>query len=513
MKEDSCFSMVFGAKNPQEAAAYLEFIVEFLKTPLEINSDPLMFFRAAVYSIIFLSSEDPSRLHYQAAREILQEAGGDELASEEKARDLLARALVKECQEFASLFIPFDPHALTREKLFAEDKRLSLDVFFANHLAKLGSSGKSLSEALLSASSSWQKSYQEDRQALSLFRLWVDFDIPPYYCRYLKLLAEVLWKDRVEAQFQKTQKHPPALTLSVQKPLTRLFSSRIYPMVHQEKTTLLYEGKIAAEGPFVEPKYSALLAKGIQNLGSIYHHKLLRYECQTGYENWIAGKTDPRILRFERGETEIAEILGFKFKQAPGIIKSLLYAQSHMNFHFDDQSLGQLISLKHFKSPTTHREEGLEIILGAQLMPYYTFQTDRKNRLLVPLPSLPPFVSAPQYHAGQALLQMLVMEEFTHQSIELATTDGIEISDEKWDEFLKLSALPVSVFKQVRYRWLADGDDGPRFLVQLSKDRYRLGDFYAKELKFLHSQGALRKDRQIQAQHSVRKRKALVSIA
>ncbi|HAB99071.1 MAG TPA: hypothetical protein DCE71_04545, partial [Parachlamydiales bacterium] len=343
--------------------------------------------------------------------------------------------------------------------------------------------------------------------------LWVDFDIPPYYCRYLKLLAEVLWKDRIETQFQKTQKHLPALTLSVQKPLSRLFSSRIYPMMHQEKTSLLYEGKIVAEATCLEPKYSALLAKGIQSLGSIYHHKLLRYECQKGYENWIAGKSDPRILRFERGETEIAEILGFKFKQAPGIIKSLLYTQSHMNFFFDDQSLGQLISLNHFKSPSTHREEGLEIILGAQLMPYYTFQTDRRGRLLVPLPSLPPFVSAPQYHAGQALLQMLVMEEFTHRSIELASNNGIEILDEKWGEFLKRSGLPVSVFKQVRSRWLIDGDDGPRFLIQISKDRYCLGEFYAKELKFLHSQGALRKDRQLQAQISVRKRKSLLSIA
>ncbi len=505
--------MVLGESDPQEASAYLEFIVEFLKTPLEMNSDPLMFFRAAVYSILFLSSEDPSRLHYQAAREILLEAGGEELACEEKARDLLARALVKECQAFASYFLPFDPHSLTEEKLLSKEKILSLDALFSEHIAKLGPHGKSLSSALLSASLSWYQHYLKDRQALSLFRLWVDFDIPPYYCRYLKLLAEILWKDKIELQFQKTQKHLPALTLSVQRPLTRLFSSRAYQMTHQEKTTLLYEGKIVAEATCFEPKYASLLSKGIQSLGSIYHHKLLRYECQAGYENWIAGKTDPRIIRFERGETEIAEILGFKFKQAPAIIKSLLYAQSHMTFHFDDQSSSQLISLKEFKSPSTSREEGLEIILGPQLMPYYTFQTDRRGRLLVPLPNLPPFVSAPQYHAGQALLQMLIMEEFTHQSIELAASQAIEISEEKWDEFLKQSGLPLSVFKQARYRWLADGDDGPRFLVQVDKHRYLLGDSYLKELKFLYSQGALRKDRQIQAQMSVKKRRSLLSSA
>ncbi|HAB99072.1 MAG TPA: hypothetical protein DCE71_04550, partial [Parachlamydiales bacterium] len=171
MKEDLSFSMALSSQNPEEASAYLEFIVEFLKTPLEVNSDPLMFFRAAVYSILFLSSEDPSQLHYQAAREILQETGGEELASEEKARDLLAKALVKECQSFASLFLPFDPHALTQEKLFTPENKLSLDVFFAAHIAKLGSHGKSLSAALLSASSSWYQNYVKDLQALSLFRL------------------------------------------------------------------------------------------------------------------------------------------------------------------------------------------------------------------------------------------------------------------------------------------------------------------------------------------------------
>lgn len=499
-----------GKGNLLESTDYSEFIGEFLKSPLEMNSNPLMFFRAAVYSILFLSSEDPCRLHYQAAREILREVQGAQLESEEKARDLLARSLVKECQLFASLFPPFDPHALSEEKLFTRDGILSLDSLFADHIAKIGPHGKKISAALLTASLGWRQDYVQDRQALALFRLWVDFDIPPYYCRYLKLLAEILWKDRVETQFQKTQKHLPALTLTVQRPLSRLFSSRTHKMMHQEKTTLLYDGKIVAEATLLESKHAVLLAKGIQSLGSIYHHKLLRYECQAGYENWIAGKTSPGVIRFERGETEIAEILGFKFKQAPAIIKALLYVQSRMTFYFDDQSSGHLISLNEFKSPSTSREEGLEITLAAQLMPHYTFQTDRRARLLVPMTSLPPLVSAPQYHAGQVLLQMLIMEEFTCQSLDLAGIGSIEISEEKWAAFAKQCALPISIFNQARYRWLADGEDGPRFLIQVDKNRYLLSEAYAKELKFLCSQGDLRRERQLQAQNSVRKRRLLL---
>ncbi|MCC6127953.1 MAG: hypothetical protein IT584_01995 [Chlamydiae bacterium] len=481
----------------------MEFILEFLKTPIEENRNLSMFFRAAVYSILFLSAEDPSRLHYQAARETLQEIGGDDLASEEKARDLLARALVKQCQLFAKNFLPV---SWENERIFSPNGLLDLDERFARELEKIGPLGKEMGRALIEASKSWKKNYDLDQNGLALFRLWVDFDIPPYYCRYLKLFAEILWKDSVEAQFQRDQKHLPALTLTVQRPLSRLFSSRVSSVVRDEKTSLFYEGKIVAEAHSLEPKYATLLAKGIQNLGSIYHHKLLRLECQRGYENWISGKTDPQIIRFDRGETQIAELLGFKCKQAPSIIKSLLYAQSCMTFYFDDQNTSQLISLEEFSSQCTHRSEGLQIALSPQLMPNYTFQTDRRGRLLVPLSAFPPFVSAPQYHAGQALLQMVILEEFTNQSIELATNQSIEITEDKWREFLKKSNLPLSVYKAVLQQWI--GHDPSCLLTPIAEDRYALGPSYAKEHKFLSSQGSLRKNRQIQAQISVRKRRA-----
>lgn len=489
------------SRQVSENLAYMEFILEFLQTPIEKNQNLSMFFKAAVYSIVFLSAEDPSRLHYQAARETLLEIGGENLENEEKARDLLARALVKQCQIFARNFSPLSWESTP---IFSSNGILDLDEKFALQIEKIGTHGKAMSGALLAASKSWKEIYDQDQNGLALFRLWVDFDIPPYYCRYLKLLAEILWKDSIEAQFQKDQKHIPALTLSVQRPLSRLFSSRIASIITPEKVSLFYEGKIVAEAPTLEPKCAALLAKGIQNFGSIYHHKLLRLECQAGYENWVSGKTDPHILRFDRGETQIAEMLGFKFKQAPSIIKSLLYAQSRLTFHFDDQSAASLICLEDFTSENTHRSEGLQIALSPQLMPYYTFQTDKRSRLLVPLSSLPPFVSAPQYHAGQALLQMLILEEFTHQSIDLSTHQSIEIPEEKWRDFLKKSNLPLSVFKSVLQQWIKEDS----FLICVEPDRYTLGPAYTKESKFLTCQGAIRKDRQIQAQISVRKRRA-----
>ncbi|MBF8264053.1 MAG: hypothetical protein HW387_1718 [Parachlamydiales bacterium] len=505
--------------NTEPASSYSQFIESFLKKAGDNKNDFLAFYQAAATAINFLSAEDPFKIHYFVAREVLREAGGAKLEKEEKARDLLARELVKECKEFAQRALAkqlFQKNcgdntvfldAMPDERIiFAKDGRLFLDEMFSVHIAKIGMQGKKLAEELSQASKSWYRIFLADRLALPLFRLWVDFDRPPYYCRYLKLLAEILWKDRVEAQFEKNKKHLPALTQSVARPVSRFLSSRAEVALQNDQPTVVYEGKTVAEVAAIDPKLMPLVTKGTQYLNSIYHHKLLRYQCKAGFENWVQGRADPRVMRYDRGETEMAEILGFKFKEAPSILRSLLHAQAHMNFYFDDGSRGNLIVLREFRSRITNREEGLEIILGTQLMPYYTFQTDRRGRLLVPVPDLPPLVSAPQYHAGQALLQMLVMEEFTNKSVDLALLGSIEISEERWNEFNQQSGLPHSVFKQALARWLVDGDDGSRFLVQTDPNRFTFGEKYKKELNFLRSQGLMRKDRQAQGRISVRKR-------
>jgi hypothetical protein len=500
------------------ATPYIEFIEEFQKTAHENEHDLLTYYQAAASTIHFHSVDGPDKIHEHAAKEVLLEQRVLNNANEEIEQ--LARELIRECQEFALRAIPeplfqkngvdkkIQLDALPDERfLFSPDGRLYFDKLFSLHIAKTGLHGKKLSEELERASKMWYQTYLSDRLVPPLFRLWIDFERPPYYCRYLKLLAEILWKDRVEGQVEKNKKHLPALTQSVARPVSRFLSSRAEVLTGGGQPSVVYEGKTVAEIAAIDPKLMPLVTKGTQWLNSIYHHKLLRYECKAGFENWVQGRADPRVMRYERGETEIAEILGFKFKEAPSILKSLLHAQAHMNFYFDDGSRGNLIVLREFRSRITNREEGIEVVLGTQLMPYYTFQTDRRGRLLVPVPDWPPLISAPQYHAGQALLQMLIMEEFTNKSIDLATQGSIEIPEERWNEFFKQSGLPQSVFRQARARWLVDGDDGPRFLLEVSPGRYTFGEKYHKELNFLRSQGLMRKDRQEQGRNSVRKRK------
>jgi hypothetical protein len=212
-------------------------------------------------------------------------------------------------------------------------------------------------------------------------------------------------------------------------------------------------------------------------------------------------------LRFERGCSEIAERLGLKNNKSIEEIKNILHAQAHLQFHFDDGSSGNLIVLSKFRSSASGREDGIMITLGPQLLPHYTFQTSKRDRLLIPVPDLPPLISSSNSHASQAALQMLVMQEFADQSIELSEVGSVEITEKTWQDLAKESGLPPSIFKQALDRWLNDGDDGPRFLVEVESGRYSFGPAYQKEEAFLKDQGVLRKQRQKSGEKSVISRK------
>ena len=99
-----------------------EFIPRFLSDKSVFNNDDIVIcFRCALYTINYLSTEDPSKLHYQAAKEALKENRDENLAANEKARDLLAREIVNECNSLALKIIPTE---LLQENVAEEGKGL-----------------------------------------------------------------------------------------------------------------------------------------------------------------------------------------------------------------------------------------------------------------------------------------------------------------------------------------------------------------------------------------------------
>lgn len=478
---------------------YLDFLNQYKVRNPEIGSFVVAQMKAVKSQVGFLSLN--ASLCGKVVEETLHECGGEEVCSTNLAKTILQEEVSKECRNFCLL-------SESKSAYFSQSGRLTLDELFSSYISKIGPHGKKLSCELNEASMAWSTHFWRDRKTSRLFKLWSDSQRPPYYCRFLKLLAEVLWKDRALSQVEKGEKHVLAITQSVYRPLIRILSAKTNVHFDSRGVFLLCEGKVLGKTSFIDTKRTSLIMKGARLFSSIYHHRLLRLFCKKGFERWVQGSAEANILRFERGETEIAEELGCKFKDAPSLIKALLHAQAYMHFSFDDGSEASLIELRSYSSIGTNRCHGLEIVLCEQLMPHYTFQTTRQRRLLVPIPNFPEFVSASQFQSGQAILQMLIMEEFTSRSLELVVDGSVNISPDRWNYFFRESALPLTVFRRTLESWIGRDPEKSFFLIEVEKNRYVLGTRVHKENRFLLHQGSIRRERQRQGRMSVKKRPA-----
>ena len=85
----------------------------------------------------------------------------------------------------------------------------------------------------------------------------------------------------------------------------------VIPKQVNDKHHMIHEGKVIATLPIIDPKLIPAVTKGAGSFNSWYHHNLIRYECRAGFENWASGEADVRLLKFDRGFTEIVEKLGF----------------------------------------------------------------------------------------------------------------------------------------------------------------------------------------------------------
>jgi len=510
-----------------------------MSNDLKSTDSDIVWMTVAFQNIRFYSNKDPSLFHFRIARDFLKNEFKEE--PDDKAVDLLARKLVKACEEFFDYIVKMlyaeeidFPllEALSDEKgylvpesffvpgfIYEKDGCNLLDVTFANYLSSVGETGMEAAARIIELSKKKHGKYKESNYSPETRHLswWLWINKQPneqttIWSNYVNtVLVEVIWKDRCLDSWQKErqrgEKNVPALTHCVHLSVTKILSHSTQTQTINNCIHMINSGKIIAIIPTIDQRLMTIVTKGAGSLNSIYHHKLIRYECRVGFENWVQNKPDIRVLSFEGGCSEITERLGLTSNRANEEIKAILHAQAFMHFNFEDGSSGNLIALRHFRSRGCNRDDGIEIVLGTQLLPHYTFKAPKKERLLIPVPELPPLVSAPQYHSGQALLQMMIMEEFTEQSIMFVNQRSIEILPEKWEKFAKETGLPNSVFRKVMERWVRDGDDGPRFLITVDRNHYALGESYKKETQFLECQGALRKSRQRDGELSAKLRK------
>jgi hypothetical protein len=263
-------------------------------------------------------------------------------------------------------------------------------------------------------------------------------------------------------------------------------------IVVQNSSTTFYasSGKQIASLACIDPKITGLVQKGIEAFSSLIGHRLLRWQIRTGFESWIQRKEDPRLICTTGGYEGIAGLIGCSGShKAISIVKSLLYAQAYARFSFHDGSHGNMILLREAELHRNGEPSKINIILGEFLLPNYTHVLPKgEKRRLIPIPALPPLIGSHNTHAAQALLQLLILEEFSDQSIIFAGRGDIELPIQAWTELASEAGLPRSILGRVIEEWA-----NRNFLNQICNDRYSLGGSYLLEAEFLRCQGQMRR--------------------
>ncbi len=509
-----------------------------IRSEIELPSynKPHVLYQLIKQFISVLSTQDPNRMHYEIAREIL-EREDPQLLENNNLVDIFARELCNHFKllntklippkNFQELFVTLQPltYKAIQQEGFRSDPSLDVlelpdgidqsftkngkyiwDLIFCALLNNIGEQGKKTSKELKG---------KIGCDATASKEFW--FNLTPsnaqfYLSKASLLLAYVVFEDIVKGHIPWATKYVPALTTKVQGDIKEVLShkNKVKEIDGNRIEISHQDSLIGVSMPAISQRIFNIVFKGALKLNSVTGHRLIRHFPQLAFDRKSTGEDDYRVLKYKRGATEIAELLGLHGKQHVSNIKEIIHAMAYFQFSQNTVS-GNLIQLSKYKSPTTHRhDEAYLITVGTPLLPYQTFRRE-DGGLLIPLLKDPPLVNPNQYHAHQYLLQMEIMGEFSRQSINLATQGSIQIPQHVWEEIASSCGINQNLLRRVLDRWTQDGNDAPKFLEQFDGDFYTLGKEHAKALDFLKEQGKIRERNSKRGRASVQK-KSLINL-
>lgn len=405
-------------------------------------------------------------------------------------KKLCENEINKDTTSFVFEFIECPDSLEEFESQFFE-KGLSIwDSKYLKLLRSLGDEGKKRAEEFKKAlKGNWRKS-------LWFVKSKPEENIFFYQSPALLFLGCALWEDVIKRSWHFKEKQVPALTTSVQAPVFQMLTPKNEIIEKETDIQIFNGGSLLGFVPIstIQQGIISTITNGIYKLNTVAGHRIVRFLVHSVFGKIISNDGDHRVLKFDRGASDMAEMLGLSGHKAVTNIKEIIHAMAF--FYFQDPVIdGNLIQLKKYKSPITGRkDEGYFITVGTSLIPYRTFEAYHNGEcgLLIPLLRDPPLVNPNQYHSGQFLFQMNLMGEFSDKSVKFFEDGVVEISHKKMEEFAQACNLNPEVLIKVLDRWTQDGDDGAKFLDRIEDDFFTLGPDYEKESEFLKRQGELR---------------------
>ena len=401
------------------------------------------------------------------------------------ALSLAVRQHARKWRETLTLPVPKDTAS-------ADSLAIELYEHFAQYAEKHGSEGKE-------NAADYRKKASE-RTSKTTAEKWgpwrSDGDTVP---RWLLGLACVAWESTTKRQVI----NRPAVTISIHEDLTNVHSRSHVLENKNGQRALTFPDRdsyavILSPTPSMEnTMLDELVTRGASLLGSVYAHRLLRFEIVTAHEQALRHDADPRLIRIDGGWSVLAhDTLKIKNKSAADDLKAIAYAQQAVRLPLPNGGFQNgLITLR--DAPGQGRRKGsIGITLCEMLLPNFVHELigngreTREHRRLVPvLRELPPMLGRTNEQGAQATLSMRVMQRLRTHARELAQTGAVTITPDQWTEDADAAKLPRAMLPRVLDRWTQDGDDGPAFLRTPSPGAFTLGEAHAAELAFVVSAG------------------------
>lgn len=473
-----------------------------------------------------VSTKDPFWFHFDIARKVL-EKNGCSTDQDNKFLDLLARKFLETCCDLKNKMI--HPENITNmfgeelnenhtnfaglelicidddgecDQEFLKNGLFIWDRIYLEVLGETGTEGKKIAKWLEEEEEQLPNYYKtyfegENKEAIKMFWFQTeDKSTEPFHSRAFLILCNTIWIDQIKPSWEKQLKYVPAITKAVlvttiKPPLSK--NCRIEVSEENKITCYSEQGRPVAIVPCVDKKFVNLICKGLGAFSSLTGHKLFRWQVRTGFENWADLVEDIRLISTTGGYEGIANLIGCGgSKKSPTEVKSILYAQAHGQFQYPQGGSGNMIILREMDKLRNGEPTKINIILGEMLLPNFTHMLPHgEKRRLVPITDLPPLIGSKNTYAAQAMLQLLILEEFSNHSDDLFERRSIPITVNKWEELAQEAKLPKSALLRVISGWI-EGDLFTKPFLDKQGTEYTLGSTYSNVTNFLERQGEQR---------------------
>ena len=318
------------------------------------------------------------------------------------------------------------------------------------------------------------------------------------------LVAAALWTDRVAAAVAAAAKraatHRPALVRAVVADLMVPVMTRQLDMLDGSDVLRDKRGREVGRVALVDGASIEGVRRGLDRLGSVYGHRLIRKLVLQAHAQAEAGDGDARRVAFEGGWSALADALGHNRDFAA--LRDLLEAGASVRW---DTPAAKGAGWWTFTERRGSRAGPGEIafIVGEVLAPHHAMALAehgadslpaRIARRLVPeLRSEPPVSALRSNDHGAAWnLHRLLLVELVDHAEPLHLKGAVPIAGRRWAELAKQAGVPAGNLPKLLDSWRTGDAVAPPLVAELEAGAFTLADAHKPERDFIADGGRRR---------------------